>query len=111
MIKATIKDLPLSKGNNGIEQYLLHQGLKLRGNIEYCKARNESNELTDWLNGDRMVFVDQLEDPLPRKTYIGNTSVRIFHRNQPSNSCKYCTNCYKKSFQKALFKWSLLCCL
>ena len=95
VMKVTIKDLPLSKGKNGIEQYLLHQGLKLRGNIEYCKARNESNELTDWLNGDRMVFVDQFEEPLPRKTYIGDTSVRIFHRNQPSNSRKYCTNCHK----------------
>ena len=57
--------MPFSKGNKGIEQYLITQGLKLRGKIEYAKARNENNELTGWLNGDRMIFVDKFEQPLP----------------------------------------------
>ena len=62
VMKITIKDMPLSKGNKGIEQYLITQGLKLRGKIEYAKARNENNELTDWLNGDRMIFVENLKN-------------------------------------------------
>ena len=96
VMKVTIKDLPLSKGNKGIEQYLITQGIKLRGKVEFAKARNENNELTDWLNGDRItVFVDSFDDPLPRKTWIGDTSVRIFHRDQPSPSNKYCTNCHQ----------------
>ena len=65
VMKITIKDMPLSKGNKGIEQCLITQGLKLRGKIEYAKARNENNELTDWLNGDRMIFIDKFEEPLP----------------------------------------------
>ena len=95
VMKVTIKDLPLSKGNKGIEQYLITQGIKLRGKVEFAKARNENNELTDWLNGERIVFVDSFDDPLPRKTWIGDTSVRIFHRDQPSPSNKYCTNCHQ----------------
>ena len=100
VMKITIKDMPLSKGNKGIEQYLITQGLKLRGKIEYVKARNENNELTDWLNGDRMIFVDKFKEPLPRRTWIGDTSVRIFHRDQPTNNRMYCTNCHQDGHYK-----------
>ena len=39
VVKTTLKDLPISKGNNGIEQYLISNGIKLRTKIQYAKAR------------------------------------------------------------------------
>ena len=63
--------------------------------MEFAKARNENNELTDWLNGDRIVFVDKFEEPLPRKSWIVDTSVRIFHRDQPSMTHKHFRNCHQ----------------
>ena len=44
IMKITIKDLPISKGNKGVEKYLMTQGIKLRSPVEYAKARNDQNE-------------------------------------------------------------------
>ena len=100
VVKVTIKDLPISKGNKGIEQFLISQGIKLKSAIGYAKARNEQNELTDWLNGDRFVFVEKFDDPLPRKTWINDSSVRIFHRDQPSTKA-HCTKCHQEGHYKS----------
>ena len=95
IMKITIKDLPISKGNKGVEKYLMTQGIKLRSPVEYAKARNDQNELTEWLNGDRTVFVDSFSDPLPRVTWIGDSKVRIYHRGQPKPVIK-CTRCLQE---------------
>ena len=95
IMKITIKDLPISKGNKGVEKYLMTQGIKLRSPVEYAKARNDQNELTEWLNGDRTVFVDSFSDPLPRVTWIGDSKVRIYHRGQPKPVIK-CTHCLQE---------------
>ena len=100
ILKITVKDLPLSKTNKGLEDYLISQGLTLKSKIEYVKARDENNQLTDWLNGDRCVFVERFSDPLPRKTWIGDSSVRIFYKDQPANQQKRCTNCHKDGHYK-----------
>ena len=90
-----MKDLPLSKGNKGLEQYLIAQGIAIKTKIEYAKARDVNNQLTEWLNGDRVVFVQHFDEPLPRRAWIGDTGVRIFHRDQPNVSTKRCTNCHQ----------------
>ena len=95
VVKITIKDLPISKGNNGIEQYLISNGIKLRTKIQYAKARDENNQLTDWLNGDRIVFTEKFADPLPRKTWINDSSVRIFHHDQPTSRPR-CSKCHQE---------------
>ena len=100
IIKVTIKDFPLSKANSAIESYLINQGIKLKTKPEYAKARNELNELTEWLNGDRIIFVEKFDEPLPRKTWISGSSVRIFHRGQPSNTKRVCSNCHQEGHFK-----------
>ena len=95
VMKVTIKDLPISKGNKGVEKYLMTQGIKIRSPVEYAKARNEQNELTEWLNGDRVVFVDTFNDPLPRVTWIGDSKIRLFHRGQPKPVIK-CNRCFQE---------------
>ena len=80
VMKITIKVLPISKGNKGVEKFLMTQGIKLRSPVKYAKARNNQNELTEWLNGDRTVFVDSFSDSF---AWIEDSKVRIFHRGQP----------------------------
>ena len=92
VVKITIKDPPISKGNRGIEVFLKAHGIKVKSAIEYAKTRDEDNRLTEWLNGDRVVFVEKFTDPLPRKTWINDTSVRIFHTDQPTTK-PFCTRC------------------
>ena len=100
VVKITIRDLPISKGNQGIEVFLKAQGIKIKSAIQYSKTRDENNRLTDWLNGDRVVFVEKFNDPLPRKTWINDTSVRIFHRDQPSTK-PFCTKCQTEGHFKS----------
>ena len=47
VVKITIKDLPISRGNKGIEHFLVSQGIKLRSKVEYSKTRDDNNELSD----------------------------------------------------------------
>ena len=80
IIKVTCKDFPLSKANSAIESYLIKQGIKLKTKPEYAKARNKLNELTEWLDGDRLLLVEKTDEPFPRKTWISRSSVWIFHQ-------------------------------
>ena len=80
--------------------FLKAQGIKVKNAIEYAKTRDEDNRLTEWLNGDRVVFVEKFTDPLPRKTWINDTSVRIFHRDQPTAK-PFCTRCQCEGHFKA----------
>ena len=36
---------------------------------------------SDWLNGGRCIFVEKFSDPLPRTNWIGDSSVRILHKD------------------------------
>ena len=96
--RITVKDLPLSKGNTGLQKFMEGYGVKLTRAIEYCKARDPSTHiLSDWYNGDRLCYAENLAKPLPRSAKIGDLTVRIFHRGQEADEKKkLCTNCYSK---------------
>ena len=94
-VKLTVKDIPLSKGNTSLQKYLEGKGVKLTSRIEYAKARDpESHQLSEWLNGDRICYVDKLSTPLPRTAFIGDTKARIFHDGQVSPVDMLCTRCF-----------------
>lgn len=104
VVKITVKDLPLSKGNTSLKEFLEEKGLTLTKDIQLGKIRNpETKELTDWLNGDRIAYVDKFDDPLPRRATVGSTKVRIFHEGQldPSKSDLLCTRCYGRDHSRA----------
>jgi hypothetical protein len=64
--RITVKDLPISYGNDEIQRYMEAKGVTVR-NIDYAKARNPiTKELSKFYNGDRILFTDKLETPLPR---------------------------------------------
>lgn len=97
IIKITVKDLPLSKGNTTLQSYLEGQKVKMTRPIQYAKARDpDTHELSPWLNGDRIIYADKLSSPLPRNAVVSDSPIRIFHDGQPPiQKDKLCTQCYE----------------
>ena len=99
--KITVKDLALSYGMDEVKHYLEQQSVKVR-KIEYGKARNpRTGELSKFLNGDRIIYADKLNTPLPRATSIAGQRVRIYHDGQivPKKDL-LCTKCYGKDHSR-----------
>ena len=96
--RITVKDLPLSKGNSELKLFLQDKQLKMTSEIQYSKARNpQTKELTEWLNGDRVVFVEDFTTPLPRTANIASSTVRIYHEGQQEGEREtLCTKCFSK---------------
>jgi ribA/ribD-fused uncharacterized protein len=116
VIKVTVKDLPLSKGNNSLKDFLLEKGLKLTAEIQFGKTRDpHTRELTEWLNGDRMVYVEAFDTPLPRTATVSSSRVRIYHQGQedPNKGDLLCTKCYGKDHTRSKCtrpdEWCRLC--
>lgn len=94
-VKLTIKDIPLSYTNQDITAFLTKLGAKMTSDIKFSKARDRSGALTDFLDGDRFVYLDKdhsLKNPLPRKSTCGSFDCRLIHFGQPSLTIK-CSNC------------------
>ena len=85
------RDLPLTFDNKHIVTHLKanYPEIYLRSNIINGKVRNSNNELTDYLNGDRYIYVRQGFAALPKELTIGEQRCRVWHTSQ-SNKCKRC---------------------
>ena len=90
--KITIRDVPFHCSDAHVMKYLRSQSqLKLRSNIIAGKIRNNNNELTDFLNGDRYVYVEQRFSPvLEQEVMIDGHPCRVWHPNQ-ALKCKGCS--------------------
>ena len=83
--------------------------------IQYAKARNPStHELTDWLNGDRLVYVEDFDTPLQRTATISSSNVRIFHEGQDIQLKQtLCTKCFGTDHMRSKCQkpedWCRLC--
>jgi len=95
--KITIKGYPYSKSNATLKDYLQSHGAKLTSEISHSKYRDPvTRELLEWDNGDRIVYAESIEPPLPRMAEIGSSRVLIFHDGQNQAIAKLCTNCYQQ---------------
>jgi len=102
IIKVIIKDMPLSKENDGLKRYIEGKGLKLTRRIEFSKTRDEeTHQLYDWLSGDRICYVEKFDPALPRVAYVSDTKIRIFHQGQDPPTDKLCTRCYSTDHFKS----------
>ena len=103
VVKITVKDLPDSKANDSLKQFLEEKGLKLTSEIQYGKVRDtETKKLTDWRNGDRYVYVEAFETPLQRIATVGSSRVRIYHEGQEApKSDIICTKCYGRDHSRS----------
>jgi hypothetical protein len=94
-IRITVKDLPLSVHNRSLEEYLKREGVEISSKIEYGRARDpDTRQLTDWYNGDRIIYAKTLKTNLPRFINIGNFACRVFHEGQETKPMM-CTNCFQ----------------
>lgn len=95
--RIVVKDLPLSVQNTCLEQYMLKEGVTTARKIDYGKARDPvTHQLSNWYNGDRIIFAKEMKQPLPRFAQIGSFTCRIFHDGQEVSPNKLCTNCFDK---------------
>ena len=88
--KLTIRNLPLSVSNDEIEKMLVEKSVVLRSPIRYGFIRNEDGELTTYKSGDRYVFVEPFETPLPRQQEIGIFQCLVLHHGKNGPPCRSC---------------------
>ena len=88
--KLTIRNLPLSVSNDEIEKMLVEKSVVLRSPIRYGYIRNEDGELTTYKSGDRYVFVEPFETPLPRQQEIRIFQCLVLHHRKNGPPCKSC---------------------
>ena len=91
--RVIIRDLPLYETNDIIFEYLSTQKqIEHSGHIYWCRARNSSNQETDFTNGDRFVEVKaDFNPPLPKEVKLGDHPCRIYHATQKLE----CFRCHK----------------
>ena len=89
--RVLIKDLPLIVPPTKVMTFL--KGLPhitVRSKVIYAKERTSGDEMSPFLNGDRIVYISpNVTPPLPKESVIGGYPCRIWHASQ-KNFCKRC---------------------
>ena len=93
--KLTIKHLPLSISNDEIKKLLEDQNVILASPIRYGLIRDEEGQLTTYKSGDRFVFVEPFDPPLPRQQKIGTFHCTVLYHGKMM-SCRSCGECGHK---------------
>ena len=92
LTRVTIKDIPLSVGDDLIKTSLEKMKCELKGEILRQKLR-VNGRLVNCLNGDRVCYINPPAQPLPRLFHVANIfRGRIFHAGQPEQ-VKNCSKC------------------
>ena len=95
LTRVLIKDVPLSVGDDLIKATLEGMKYKVRGEITRQQLR-VGGQLTNCLNGDRVVYIVPPTQPLPRFLVIGNVfRARAFHTGQPEKANTTTATCSK----------------
>lgn len=89
--KILIKDIPLNIDNKVIEEYLKSQeGLVLKSDVKYGKAKDSSGNWSNYKNGDRFVYaLAPILPALGRYGTLDGIPFRVFHESQ-EDICKSC---------------------
>ena len=90
--KIVFKDLPLDMPNEEILNFLEkeHPHILIRSNVIFARVPSRDNNLTQFLSGDRVVYVKQGFFPvLPKNAQINSEPCKIWHKNQEI-ICKRC---------------------
>ena len=89
--RVVIKDLPATLSSERIHNFLLgFSQLCIKSRILYAKERIGGEEMSPFINGDRLVYIfPNPTPPLPKESVIGGQPCRIWHKSQ-QNFCKRC---------------------
>ena len=88
--KLTIKGLPLSVSNDEVQNLLESKKVVLSSQVKYGYMRDESGALTAFKNGDRFVYCEPFNPPIPRQQKICDFHCLVFHHGKDNNQCKSC---------------------
>ena len=88
-----IKDLPATTPSERILAFLKgYPHVTPRSRVLYAKERIGGEELSPFINGDRIVYINaDVSPPLPKETVICGYPCRIWHPLQ-KNFCKHCSS-------------------
>ena len=91
--RVIIKDLPATLPPERIMGFLQgYPQLTTRSRVLYAKERVGGEEMSPFINGDRLVYVrPDVTPPLPKETVICGFPCRIWHASQ-KNYCKRCAS-------------------
>ena len=81
LLRLTIKDIPLSINDEVIVHELESMKCKVQGKVVRQRLR-VNGQLTNCLNGDRVLYVEKLSKPLERHVRLAGFRSRIFHDGQ-----------------------------
>lgn len=103
VIRLTFIEIPLSKGNRGVEQFILDHNLDKTSAIQYGKIRDpDTKVLTDILSGSRYVFVKPFGKDLPRNIRINDSPAKLYYDDQVVPQIPMlCTNCFATTHFKS----------
>ena len=83
LTRVIIKDIPLSLSDEVIQSKLESMKYQVQGGIFRQKLR-VNGQLTNCLNGDRVLYITPPAQPVPRKLLFGSSFMaRIYHPGQP----------------------------
>ena len=89
--RVLLKDLPGTLPPERIMSFLrAYSQIVPRSRILYAKERLNGEEISPYINGDRLLYVNaDVTPPLPKETVICGHKCRIWHQSQ-KNFCKRC---------------------
>ena len=96
-LKVTICGLPISVDDSAVHSMLTKLGARRKSDIKFEKIRNSKNgKMTNVLNGNRFVYIEDIQNPLPRFSYCAGLKCKILHRGQDFEKPTItCTNCWE----------------
>ena len=91
--RVVIKDLPATTPPDRVLAYLKgFPHITTRSRVLYAKERIGGEELSPFINGDRIIYINaDVSPPLPKETVICGHHCRIWHPSQ-KNYCKRCAS-------------------
>ena len=89
--RVLIKDLPASIPPHKVMAFLKSfTHITVRSKVIYAKERMAGDEMSPFINGDRIVYISpNVSPPLPKETVICGSPCRVWHASQ-KNYCKRC---------------------
>ena len=89
--RVLIKDLPASIPPHKVLTFLKgYSHITVRSKVIYAKERMAGDEMSPFINGDRIVYISpNVSPPLPKEAVICGHPCRLWHASQ-KNFCKRC---------------------
>jgi ribA/ribD-fused uncharacterized protein len=87
--KLTIKYLPISLSHDEVGKMLKDKKVKLASDVKFTRVREATGQLTSYKNGDRFVFVEPFDPPIPKEQTVADFKCLVIHHGKDS-PCAAC---------------------